>query len=389
MAELRENALRVLVLTDLYPTARSTQGGSFVRDRVEALERCGVVVETLSLRMVPTWLLRAALRRTGRDPSDFAASSFGDATYKLRLHEYVFGLRRGPIKWLVSRVADSVCRAIEGREFDVIHAHGMYRAKAGAVAREVSHRLDIPYVLTLHGSDVTVNIRRNPGAFIPVLYGAGAVIYVSKDLQRKAISYGAPKNNAWDVPNGVDTTLFAREETGEGPPTIAYVGGLEWVKGADRLPEVFRRVHEARPDVIFEVVGSGTLKAEMERKLGGLPVTFHGHLGRQQVAAVMSRTDVLLVPSRSEGWGCVVLEAHASGARTVATRVGGLVESVGDDRFLVPEYEGAQGLAERTIWALAQDGEGIRERAQRFSWESLVVQEIAIYSKVIASKKAR
>lgn len=376
---------RVLIVSDLYPTEGSPLGGSFVMDRIDALSRSGVEVTAVALRPRPTALLKGGLRLTGRSLGRPVASVFRDAYYPLHPSGYVRTSRGVPSAHLARRIADEVMAVTGGRTFDVIHAHGMYRAKAGVIAQELSQRMNAPFVMTLHGSDVNTNMRRDPESFAAVFRGAASVIYVSEALRDAAVALGAPVGNAQVIPNGVDTDLFRPGRKDLSAPVVSFVGGLATVKGADRLPEIFHGVSKEVPSARFEIVGAGGLRSDLEHEMSDLDVVFHGHVDRVAVADVMARTSVLVVPSRSEGWGCVVLEAQAAGAVAVATRVGGLVESVGDERFLAPEHGGAAPLVERVVDALLVPPGSSRDRALGYRWDSLALHEIEAYRSAIES----
>lgn len=376
---------RVLIVSDLYPTGGSPLGGSFVMDRIEALTNNGAQVTAVALRPRPTATLRRVLKLTGRSLGQPVRSVFRDAFYSLGLAGYVQTTRGVPSARLVGQIADRVLDATEGQAFDIIHAHGMYRAKAGAIARELSRRLGVPFVLTVHGSDVNINMRRDPEAFVETFRDAASVIYVSEALRDSAVALGAPVDNARVIPNGVDTDLFRPGEKDASAPVVTFVGGLAPVKGADRLPAIFAGVAARVPGARFEVVGSGGLRTRLEDEMKALDVTFHGHVDRAAVADVMARTSVLVVPSRSEGWGCVVLEAQAAGAIAVATRVGGLVESVGDERFLAPDEGGVESLVDRVVDVLGEEPESLRPRALEYRWDRLAASELEAYRSAVGT----
>lgn len=374
---------RVLIVSDLYPSVDSPQGGSFVVDRIAALARRGASVTGVALRPHPTFALRSVIKIVGRSPSRPVKSVFRDASYRLGPVGYVRTSRGMPSPRLARRTADAVISVTQSQTFDVVHAHGMYRAKAGVIAQELSRRMGVPFVITLHGSDVNTHMRRDPEPFAAVLRDAASVIYVSEALRDRAIALGAPTDNAQVIPNGVDTDLFRPGHKDPTAPVISFVGGLAPVKGADRLPEIFRGVSERAPGARFEVVGVGGLRSQIEQETKDLDVVFHGHIDRSAVAEVMARTNVLVVPSRSEGWGCVVLEAQSAGAVVVATRVGGLVESVGDERYLAPEHGGVGPLVERVVEALRVPDSALRGRALKFTWDRLAARELATYAAVV------
>lgn len=378
---------RVLLLSDLFPTEDRPQGGSFVTERVLALQNHGAEVDAVALRMAPSPVLASFLLRSGRDPATEAPGIFFNAPYRLSMIEWLRRRRQATWPRLARRIADGVQRVIGDKDYDLVHAHGMYGANAGTIAREVSRRLGVPYVVTLHGSDINQNMQRDPKAFTRTLRDAAAAIYVSDALRQTAIGLGAPSFNARQIPNGVDADLFVPSTKDSEHPLIAFVGGLAEVKGADRLPAIFRGVADRVPLAYFEVVGDGGLRCRLQDEMADLPVTFHGHVARAQVADVLARASVLVVPSRSEGWPCVVHEAHAAGAFVVASNVGGLGEAVADDRFLAPESAGPDGLVDRIIWALDQDNGSLRPNALNFTWQHLALQEIEMY-RMIQSKSS-
>jgi len=122
-----------------------------------------------------------------------------------------------------------------------------------------------------------------------------------------------------------------------GRTVVGYLGRLHPEKGVEHLlravPEVLRR----RPEALFVLVGDGEQQAELKgevQRLGvGDHVRFHGF--RSDVAAVLSAFDVVAVPSLTEGFPNVVLEAMAVGRPIVASQVEGIAE------ILVPGETGA------------------------------------------------
>lgn len=369
--------MRILVLTNIFPTDRRPMGGSYVTERVAAHRRAGHEVEMLALRMRPDPVLRTLFRRTGRD--DEAGPIPGMTPVDYRMSTAMFARNKwGPSSLpLAERVARQVERTVAVSNFDVIHAHGMYRPPAGLVADILSARHGVPFVVTAHGTDINVAMVQRPHEFTEVFERARAVMYVSPPLMDRALELGAPRHNAVHVPNGVDLEIFSAGE-GARVPEVLFVGNLAPVKGADRLAEIFSGVRRSHPDASLTVIGVGPLDHSVRSKLERTGAVFLGQQPRAEVAAAMRRAGVLLIPSRSEGWPCVILEAQASGTAVVATDVGGIRGAVGEGGTVVPhDDQVVESLTTAVVRWLEHpaDPAALRERASRFSWDEIARQE--------------
>lgn len=116
------------------------------------------------------------------------------------------------------------------------------------------------------------------------------------------------------------------------PLTIGVVSRLEPIKGMDLVIPAFSEVHRQHPGVRLLVVGDGSLRQKMEKQAEECDLsTSVEFVGRQPQSALQSyydRIDILLMPSRSEGFGLTALEGMARGCVVVAADVGGLPEVV-------------------------------------------------------------
>lgn len=234
---------------------------------------------------------------------------------------------------------------------DVIHAHWWF--PAGASAAMAGKASSIPWVLTLHGTDVHLAGRAGWGSLArSVLKRAGAVVAVSETLAAEtARVLGIPANRIGVVRMPVASPAPGARATPipPSPPLrLAFVGRLVQEKGLDVLLGAVALLAERGTDVQLVVVGAGpleaTLKAQASRAQVATRITWVGAVAPAEVGSYLVASHALVVPSRREGLGLVALEAMAHGRPVVASRVGGLVEVVQDgaDGLLVePGDEGA------------------------------------------------
>jgi glycosyltransferase involved in cell wall biosynthesis len=220
---------------------------------------------------------------------------------------------------------------------DVLHAH--WWLPAGLCALPAARKLDIPLVVTIHGSDAHL-LRYPPLRSLAsyVLHRASLVATVSQDLQRQVEDIDPRLPTAvLRLPVHADFTVAPMPE--DPPIRLLAAGRLAPEKGFDVLIEAMRIVLDHGMDVSLEIVGSGperrrlaALAAPLGDKVRLIPALPHANLLRR-----LDDVHALVAPSRREGLGMVALEAFTRGRPVIASRVGGLAETVEDgvDGFLV------------------------------------------------------
>jgi glycosyltransferase involved in cell wall biosynthesis len=131
-------------------------------------------------------------------------------------------------------------------------------------------------------------------------------------------------------------------------PQALFVGVLERYKNVDGLAGAWRRVAPQVPDARLRIVGTGVLAGVVERLVADLPeqTSWTPRLSQTQVSAALDESTCLVLPSRSEGMGRVVVEAFCRGRPVVGSRVGGIPDLVGDGaNGLLVEPGDLEGLA--------------------------------------------
>ncbi|MBV9484418.1 MAG: glycosyltransferase [Frankiaceae bacterium] len=233
---------------------------------------------------------------------------------------------------------------------DIVHVHFGY---AATDALAVTRRR--PFVLSLHGHDVTGLLHDEPDRYRGVAPHVNAVIVPSQFLAATATAAGFAEDRICVVPSGVDTEFFTPTPLPDGPPVVAFVGRLIAKKGIPTLLDAWRTIGTAVPDASLELVGDGPLRGLIPTD--DARITWHApepRRRREQVRDLIRRATVVVTPSEtgpdgdSESLLLVNLEAAASGRPVVSTQHGGIPEYVatGTTGLLVPEADpGALGDA--------------------------------------------
>lgn len=160
-------------------------------------------------------------------------------------------------------------------------------------------------------------------------------------------------------PTYTDLSVFTKRPVQPLPetPTALFVGVLERYKNVDGLVAAWRRVAERVPAAQLVVVGKGPLRGEIERLAAELPgrVEHIEELPPEGVASTLDEATLLVLPSRHEGLGRVVIEAFARGRGVVASRAGGVLDLVDDGvQGLLVDPEDTGGLADALVHVLTQ-----------------------------------
>lgn len=316
--------------------------------------------------------------------------------------------------------------AAEGLRYDLIHSHYWLSA---AVARELAASWRLPIIQMFHTlglvkrevmdedvdgeSDVRVEIERQ------AVRDAAAVVAASEiEAGELTQMYGIERRKLAVIPCGVDPEVFrpirqadAREALGRDQceRLIVFVGRIEQIKGVDVLLKslglLFFRRPELRSEVCLVVVG-GALDPDDDapetEKLVELRRLVHAHrmednvdfvgsAAQERLALWYAAADLCAVPSLTESFGLVALEAMACGTPVVATRVGGLQTVVEDgvSGLLVPAGD-YQALAEAMAQVLTDHrlrmhlAHGARERAEGFTWTRAGDEIETLYDNVLA-----
>jgi glycogen(starch) synthase len=287
---------------------------------------------------------------------------------------------------------------------DVLHVQCF--GPNGAYATALSHLTGIPLVITLQGetlmddSDIFEISRVLRFALRRGIRNAKAVTGCSAfTLADANARFGLPRGSGRVVPNGVDLTEIGGGAVPErvarlGRPYVFALGRVVEKKGFDLLLTAYAALdpdQRDRADVV--VAGDGPVLAQLRSQAADLGIAAHvhfvGRLDRREVAGAMAGAELLVVPSRLEPFGIVILEGWRAGTAVVATDRGGPAELIenGTDGVLVDPsdttaFAGALGslLEDRARRAaLARQG---RARVAAFGWPEVAERYREIYAEI-------
>ncbi|SEO95648.1 Glycosyltransferase involved in cell wall bisynthesis [Luteibacter sp. UNC138MFCol5.1] len=384
--------MKILVVTNLFPTPWDPRRGAFNRQQFQRLgDRHDVdVLTAVDFR-----------ERAGGPKEDVRVPG-------VRADHFTFYHPPGFARFLNAFCFFACMMWQRGGElrrarYDVMLASWAYPDAAGAAW--VARLLGIPYVVKVHGSDLNVQAEsrlRRP-QIRSALRGAGGIIAVSRALAAKANALGARREAVEAIYNGVDTKLFhrgdrraARARLGLPPevPVVLYAGNLKATKGCHDLIEAFpalvRRHHDAR----LVYVGDGPCRANLEDRAASLccapAVRFAGAVDHAALADWFVAADVLCLPSHNEGVPNVILEAMACGTPVVASSVGGIPEVLPTHAgILVPPHQPHElGVALVEAFERHFDPAAIAAHAATFRWDENIDRLERMLGRVAAGSPA-
>lgn len=282
--------------------------------------------------------------------------------------------------------------------FDLVHLHSIFLWPTFAAARAARDR-GLPYLLAPRGMLVRELIQRKSRwaktAWLRLVEqrnveSAAALHFTSKIEEREASAFGWRLPPAVIVPNGVD--LLPDMEPSASPDSFLFVGRINWKKGLDLLIDALRRIPSAR----LKIAGNDEdgYQGRLQQRIQELGiqdrVEFVGFVNDDAKWDLYRGAIALVLPSISENFGNVVLEAMAVGCPVIVTRAVGLAPTVeeGSAGLVVNAEAGelAEAMVELQEDPVARRFMGSRGRAivqGRFTWDAVSAEMEAAYRRII------
>lgn len=339
------------------------------------------------------------------------------------------GLRKEDLPAQLCAVTAGVLRAEAAKNegfYDLVHSHYWLSGQVGWIAQE---RWGVPLVHTMHTmarvKNLTLAQGDSPEPAIreigeeQVVAAADRLVANTHAEAKELIElYHADPNRVRVVHPGVDLELFipgnegaARADLGIAPEAIVllFVGRIQPLKAPDVLIEAAAEILKRNPQLRRQLVvaicggpsGSGLERPDalltLARDLGVSEVVrFVPPTSRDQLVKWYQAATVCVVPSYSESFGLVAIEAQACGTPVIAARVGGLPTAVreGISGVLVDGHN-ASDWAESILDVVTNETlrkkliAGAIDHASNFGWEDTTDKLISVYQEAVASSKAR
>ncbi len=361
--------------------------------------------------------LAAALERRGHEVHVFTRPGYGAGGNVSRVDGVYYHYCPHNLNASFVDEVQDMCRSFVWRffqtedhigRFDVVHAHDWLASNAMVWIKQ--GRPDRRAVMTMHSTEWgrCGNVFHN-GASARIrdherhgTYCADRVIAVSGALKGEIQwMYNLPDHKVSVVYNGVDVrrfdgwldpgTIKARYTIGCMDQTVLFMGRLSVQKGPDLLIEAIPGLLSHYPRAKFIIAGEGHMRHDLERRAGELRVNhairWLGRLSPGEHSALMRACDVVVVPSRNEPFGIVVLEAWAAGKPVVASEAGGPGEIIWHNVNGLKIYPrpdsvgwGLGTLFTNWEWGRRMGRHGRSEAETHYTWDKIAERTEACYA---------
>ena len=314
---------------------------------------------------------------------------------------------------IVDDFTDIVIKDLKNRKpVDIIHANYWL---SGAVGHKLKHELNIPLVTTFHtlGETKKKSGFPEPNERLRVemeIVGCSDVVVANSENEQEQLHhlYGANVDRVEIVPLGVEQALFspgnpnaAKDALGlPTGPILLFIGRLQSLKGVDVAISTLRAMDHENATLVIVGGASGQegslYESEIRNLANNLPagkkVAFIPPQPHHILSTYYRAADIVIVPSRSESFGLVALEAAACGVPVVASSVGGLQNLIEDGKtgLLIEgwdpvEYAQAVDYLLSNPFKTTEIAMNAVDRAQTYTWGQTATRLQEIYQSVLSN----
>jgi glycosyltransferase involved in cell wall biosynthesis len=298
----------------------------------------------------------------------------------------------------IQTIYSELLKAVDPSQFDLIHAHTAY--SDGAVAHQLRKQFGIPYLIAVRNTDLNVFMRLRPdlrGRLYAVLRGASGIVFLSPAYRSEFLSRlshdlrGIVENKSVILGNGIDAFwLEQHRETridSKDTTRLLYVGNFSRNKNVENILEATRILAKRIPLHLTLVGGGGKREYRIRKKVHGGRYPYACFVGRVdnrcELRAIYRNHDIFVMPSFTETFGVVYLEALSQGLPIVHS------QGQGVDGYFPPDTvsEAADPHDVNSIAACIQSLATRLKRvrpicvreAKKFSWDIIASQYNEFY----------
>lgn len=311
---------KICIITDFYPTEKVPKY-TFVEQLVLAWAKIGIECTVLTPSSLTHVLIRGAELKPKEKKVNYAGNII--SVYSPRYVSYSMK-KIGKLnfaKYSIDAYINCCMKFIKKNktDYDVFYGHFIHN---GIVAAQLSEKYEIPAFFA-YGENTTYSIDylgdKKTKELIKSIRGAIAVSTVNKNIlvEKKLVK----SENIEVIPNAVDKSIFfprekyqMREKYGfeKNDFIIAFVGYFIHIKGPDRLSNAIKKLQNDNIKSIF--IGEGKIKPSCEG------IIFEGRKSRNEIAEMLSASDIFVLPTIAEGCCNAIIEAMSCGLPIVSSK---------------------------------------------------------------------
>lgn len=300
----------------------------------------------------------------------------------------------------VHAYAHKAAKIAKEESFDIIHAHDWTAYLAGVAAKIATGK---PLILHVHATafDQAASDNIDPEVYKiekEAFALADSIITVSQFTKNIIVDkHGADASKIHVIHNGCDThepTLHPQalqELRSQGKKIVLYHGRITIQKGVDYFIEAARKVVSYDPSVIFVISGKGDMMGQIMNKVGALGLSQHvifaGALWYEERDQMYQSVDLVVMPSVSEPFGLVPLEAMQHGTASLISKQSGVSEVM--SHVLKVDFWDVDEMANKILAALRYPvmrdqlvREG-RQEMKKISWKHAATKVISLYNRLL------
>ena len=303
-----------------------------------------------------------------------------------------------------SALASKLVDVVRFEQLDILHVHyAIPHASAAFMAKQIlaTYGINIPFVTTLHGTDIT--LVGKDATYKPVvtfsINQSDGVTTVSEDLKEDTYKHFEIQKDIKVIPNFIDFNRFSLQPKDHFKKAIApnneriliHTSNFRKVKRTEDVIKMFQKVQEKIPSKLL-MVGDGPERTANEQLCRELNICENVRfLGKQDaIEEILSVSDLFLMPSESESFGLAALEAMACKVPIITTNAGGLPElNVDGYCGYMSNVGDVDDMAKKAVMILEND-ETLKEfkehaylRAKEFDLKKILPMYINYYTEVL------
>ncbi|MES2650432.1 MAG: N-acetyl-alpha-D-glucosaminyl L-malate synthase BshA [Bacteroidota bacterium] len=303
-----------------------------------------------------------------------------------------------------SALASKLVDVVRFEKLDILHVHyAIPHASAAFMAKQIlaTYGINIPFVTTLHGTDIT--LVGKDATYKPVvtfsINQSDGITTVSEDLKQDTYKHFDIKKEIKVIYNFIDFSRFSLKPKDHFKKAIApnneriliHTSNFRKVKRTEDVIKMFQKVLEKIPSKLL-MVGDGPERTANEQLCRELNISENVRfLGKQDaVEEILSVSDLFIMPSESESFGLAALEAMACKVPVITSNAGGLPElNIDDFCGYMCNVGDIDDMANKAITILSNEDtlryfkENALKRAQDFDLKKILPKYIEYYNEVL------